>query len=231
MVATSFRNEMVETVRRRHCERHPLTEAWARGDLTREQLGRWAIEHYHYTCDLWYFFGRIMANCPVPAGRAMELDNLADEENPDDRHNLQLLDFIAACGFDPEAAIKAEPLPTTKALRDWLFLLCDRRSWQESAGGFHVGMESQLADICARVVPTLRDHYGFAPAEMRFFETHLTADQEHGGRALEIVDQHTPPELRPKVLQAIWEGTEKRWLYFDGVYVKYVLGYNLGNQP
>jgi pyrroloquinoline-quinone synthase len=231
MVATTFRTEMLDVVRRRHCERHPLTEAWVRGELSREQLGRWAIEHYHYTKDLWFFFGRIMANCPVKAGRAMELDNLADEENPEDVHNQQLLDFIAACGLDPQAAMEADPLPTTKALRDWLQLLCEKRTWQEAAAGFHVGMESQLAGICARVVPVLRDHYRFEPAEMRFFSTHLTADQEHGSRALEVADEYTPPELRPRVLQAIWEGTEKRWLYFDGVYVKHVLGYNLGNQP
>src|SRR5579884_3356121 len=110
MIATTFRDEMLEVVRRRHCERHPLTEAWARGELSREQLGRWAIEHYHYTRDLWFFCGRIMANCPVKAGRAMELDNLAEEENPEDEHNRQLLDFIAACGLDPEAAIAADPL-------------------------------------------------------------------------------------------------------------------------
>ena len=97
--------------------------------------------------------------------------------------------------------------------------------------GFHIGMERQFTDICARVVPALRDHYRFAPHEMRFFSTHVEADMEHGSRALAVVEEHTPDELRPKVLQAIWEGTEKRWLYFDGVYVKHVLGYNLGNRP
>ena len=231
MVATSFRNEMLDVVRRRHCERHPLTETWVRGELTREQLGLWAVEHYHYTSDLWRFIGRIIANCPEPAGRAVELDNLADEENPDDVHRQQLTDFIDACGLDSARAIQADPLPTTKALRDWLFLLCDRRTWQESAAGFHIGMESQLAGICERVVPVLRDHYGFQPQEMRFFSTHQEADKEHGSRALDVVEQYTPHELRPKVLQAIWEGTEKRWGYFDGVYIKYVMGYNLGSQP
>jgi hypothetical protein len=82
-------------------------------------------------CELYFFIGRILANCEVPEGRAMELENL----------------------------------------------------------------------------------------------------EEHGRRALEVVAKHTPPELRPRVLQALWEGTEKRWGYFDGVYIKYVMGYNLGNQP
>jgi pyrroloquinoline-quinone synthase len=231
MVATTFRQEMLDVVRSRHCEHHPLTQTWVRGELSREQLARWATEHYHYTKDLYFFCGRILANCPVPAGRAMELDNLADEENPEDVHNDQLLDFIRACGFDPEAARQTDPLPTTKALRDWLQLLCEKRSWPEAVAGFHVGMESQFNTICARVAPVLREHYGFDEHVRRFFDTHIGADEEHGRRALDVVEQHTPPELRPKVLQAIWEGTEKRWGYFDGVYVKYVLGYNLGNQP
>jgi pyrroloquinoline-quinone synthase len=231
MVATEFATEMRELVQRRHCERHPLTEALARGELSREQIARWAVEHYHYTKDLYFFIGRILANCEVPEGRAMELENLAEEENPEDMHNNQLLDFIAACGFDVAAAVASDPLPTTKALRDWLQLLCEKRTWQEAVAGFHVGMESQFTTICARWAPALRDRYGFGERERRFFDTHIGADEEHGRRALEVVAKHTPPELRPRVLQAIWEGTEKRWGYFDGVYIKYVMGYNLGNQP
>jgi len=231
MVATTFADEMVAMVQRRHCVRHPLTEAWVRGELTREQLGRWAIEHYHYTRDLYFFIGRILSNCDVPEGRAIELENLAEEEDPRDMHNQQLLDFIGACGLDPVEAAKSDPLPTTKALRDWLQLLCEKRTWQEAVAGFHIGMESQFNTICARWAPVLREHYGFDEHERRFFDTHIGADAEHGRRAREVVAKYTPPELRPKVLQAIWEGTEKRWGYFDGVYIKNVLGYNLGNQP
>jgi hypothetical protein len=36
---------------------------------------------------------------------------------------------------------------------------------------------------------------------------------------------------RPRVLQAIWEDTERRRPSFDGVFLKNVLGNNLGNQP
>jgi len=229
--ATDFRQQMLEVVERRHCKRHPLTDAWVNGELTREQLGRWAVEHFHYTHDLHTFFGRILANCDVQEGRDMELDNLADEQNPDDPHNRMLTDFIEACGIDSRALTARPPLPTTQGLRDWLLLLCEKRSWQEAAAGFHVGMEAQLAPICDRVVPALQDHYGFEPRAIRFFVTHQTADVEHGGRALSVVERFTPEALRPSVLQAIFEGTEKRWLYFDGVYIKHVLGYDIGHQP
>src|SRR5438309_6644021 len=43
---------MLDIVEERHCKRHPLTDAWARGELSREQIGRWAVEHWHYTHDL-----------------------------------------------------------------------------------------------------------------------------------------------------------------------------------
>src|SRR5437870_2398365 len=142
---TTFRDQMLNIVERRHCKRHPLTEAWAKGDLSREQIGRWAVEHYHYTRDLHTFFGRILANCDAQEGRNMELDNLADEQNPEDPHNRQLLDFVDACGLDSAELITQPPLPTTQALRDWLLLICEKRSWQEAAAGFHVGMEAQLA--------------------------------------------------------------------------------------
>ena len=229
-VAT-FREQMLDAVEQRHCKRHPLTEAWARGELSKEQLGRWAVEHFHYTHDLHAVCGRILANCDQAEGRFMELDNLADEQNPEDPHNRQLLDFVDACGLDTEALIQRPPLPTTQALRDWLLLLCEKRSWQEAAAGFHVAMEAQLAPICDRLVPALRDHYRFDERAIRFFITHQTADVEHGGRARAVVEEYTPAELQPRVLQAVREGTEKRWLYFDGVYLKYVQNYNLGNQP
>lgn len=230
MAVATFRQQMLDVVEERHCKRHPLTEAWVRGELSREQIGRWGVEHWHYTHDLHRLIGRILANCDQQEGRNMELANLADEQNDADPHNRQLLDFINACGLDGESLIQRPPLPTTQGMRDWLLLLADRRSWQEAAAGFHVGMEAQLAPICDRLVPVLRDHYGFDERSIRFFVTHQTADVEHGGRALSMVEKYTPDELRPKVIEAIREGTEKRWLYFDGVYIKWVLGYNIGQQ-
>ena len=230
MAVATFRQQMLDIVEARHCKRHPLTDAWVRGELSRQQIGRWGIEHWHYTHDLHRLIGRILANCDQQEGRDMEIDNIADEQNAADPHNLQLLDFIDACGLDGEALIQRPPLPTTQGMRDWLLLLADRRSWQEAAAGFHVGMEAQLAQICDRLVPVLREHYGFDEHTIRFFVTHQTADVEHGGRALSVVEKYTPDELRPRVLQAVREGTEERWLYFDGVYIKWVMGYDLGAQ-
>jgi len=60
---------MLDIVEERHCKRHPLTDAWARGELSREQIGRWAVGHWHYTHDLHRLIGRILANCDQQEGR------------------------------------------------------------------------------------------------------------------------------------------------------------------
>lgn len=226
---TEFRAELEATVQRRHCRSHPLTEAWAAGKLTREVLGAWVREHYHFTRNIWQIYGHMVANCPVKEARSMILENLTEEESPIDPHEQQLLDFARACGLDPEQVQQWDPLPTTKALRDWMTLLAEKRTWQEAVAGINIGMESQLPDIIALIWPSLQERYGFTDPEVRFFRIHHTADMKHGGVAIDMVVRHTPPELQPAVLQAVWEGTEKRWFYFDGVYVRYVLGYRLGN--
>lgn len=231
-VVVDFRQQLVDTVERRHCKRHPLTKAWAAGELDRAVLGAWAREHYHFTRDVWSFYGQMVANCPVREARAMILENLMEEgEEVEDPHIQQLLDFARACGLDSDEVRRAEPLPTTKALKDWIALLASKRTWQEAVAGINIGMESQLPVIIGQIGPALEERYGFAPEEIRFFRVHEVADVKHGGEALDMVAAHTPPELREAVLQAAWEGTEKRWLYFDGVYIQHVLRYRLGDHP
>ena len=227
-----FKEELEATVERRHCRRHPLTLAWAAGELDRSVLGAWAREHYHFTKDVGSFFRPILANCAVREAQEMILENLAEEgEEAADPHIEQLLDFAKACGLDPNEVRQSEPLPTTKGLRDWITLLVSKRSWQEAVAGINIGMESQLPAIVSVILPALTEHYGFKPHEVRFFPVHHEADQKHGGVAIEMVAKHTPASLRPAVLQAVREGTEKRWFYFDGVYVRHVLNYRLGDHP
>jgi len=221
-----FRAELTALVDSRHCTRHPLVEAWAAGKLSKPQMAAWVQEHYHFTRDLWSFFGAMFGNCPEPEGRATIMENLGEEEDPSDPHIEMLLSFAAACGVDPAQIKASRPLPTTWALKDWLTVISTRRTWLEAAAGVHIGMESQLPDIVVKILPALRDAHGFQEEDIRFFTLHYNADQEHGGRAYDLVTKYArTPELQAAVRQAVREGTQKRWLYYDGVYIKHVLGY------
>ena len=83
-----------------------------------------------------------------------------------------------------------------------------------------------MPTMAATIIPALREKYGMSESDIRFFTLHHEADQEHGGRVYELVAKYaTTPETQEAVKQAVREGTQKRWLYYDGVYIKYVLGY------
>jgi pyrroloquinoline-quinone synthase len=121
---------------------------------------------------------------------------------------------------------------TTWGLKDWLTRISTRQSWIESAAGMHIGMESQMPTMAAKILPALREKYGLTDHELRFFDVHYEADQEHGSRIYDLVGKYaTTPEIQEAVKQAVREGTQKRWLYYDGVYVKYVLGYPIDALP
>ncbi len=228
----AFKAELKQIVDSRHCIHHPLVEAWAAGTLPKEVLGRWAQEHYHFTKDLQAFLATTYANCPHPDARAAILENLTEEEDPADPHINILLSFAAACGVSPEEIKASKPLPTTWGLKDWLTRISTRQSWIESAAGMHIGMESQMPTMAAKILPALREKYGLTDHELRFFDVHYEADQEHGSRIYDLVGKYaTTPEIQEAVKQAVREGTQKRWLYYDGVYVKYVLGYPIDALP
>ncbi len=228
MVATTFANEMLQTVKRRHCERHPLTEAWVRGELTREQLGKWATEHYHYTKDIFWLSGINLVDMPYADVREMYRQSLAEEMDPDEPHIDVLLRFGAAMGLDPEAVKRSKPLPTTQAVLDWAWILTRQRSLIESIAGKQIGMESQPPTLYGDIVPALREKYGCTDEQLRYFPLHVEADTEHGSRAYAMVEKYAKTEEQwQRAVLAAREGAEKRWFYIDGIYIHYVLGYSL----
>jgi pyrroloquinoline-quinone synthase len=221
-----FKQELKDIVDARHCVQHPLVQAWAAGTLPKEVLGRWAQQHYHFTKDLWAFLAATYSNCPYADARETIMENLTEEEDPRDPHVNILLGFAKACGISPEEIKASKPMPTTWGLKDWLTRISTHQPWIESAAGMHIGMESQMPTMAATIIPALREKYGMSEADIRFFTLHQQADQEHGGRIYELVAKYaTTPEVREAVKQAVREGTQKRWLYYDGVYIKYVLEY------
>ena len=48
MAKSNFRQALEEAVLERHCANHPMTEKWARGELGRDAMMGWGVEHYHW---------------------------------------------------------------------------------------------------------------------------------------------------------------------------------------
>ncbi|MBV8771681.1 MAG: iron-containing redox enzyme family protein [Deltaproteobacteria bacterium] len=218
MTATNFAEELEQAVRSRHSRTHPFTERWVRGELTRDQLGQWSSQQWHFVGNFSQYMAGVYARCPQRDVRDYLLENMWEEELAATRHSEYLVRFAAACGFDRERFMATGPLPTTEALVDWCRTRAFYDHWLAAAAALNIGLESQVIGIMERVTPPLTEKYGFASADISYFEVHWKMDGLHSARAYELVSRYANnPELRSQCLARVARATEMRWLFTDGI--------------
>jgi pyrroloquinoline-quinone synthase len=232
MAIMTIRDELRAAVESRHSRFHPYYQMWRAGTLKREAIAGWVQEHYHFTRDVRWLNAVMPCRVPYADVRATYQESIDEEEDPHDPHVEILLRFGEAMGLDREQVQQSKPLPTTQALLDWYFVLTRHRSMVEVVSGAQIGIESQPPTIFHQLAQPLKEHYGCTDEQIAFFPTHVEADTQHGGRAYDLVEKYArTPEQRARAVLAAREGAEKRWLYVDGIYIHYQLGYPLTDAP
>ncbi len=228
MAIMTLRDELRAAVESRHSRFHPYYALWREGKLPREAIGGWVQEHYHFTKDIPWLNAVMPTRVPYADVRAIYQESTDEEMDPADPHIEILLRFGEAMGLDPAQVRQSKPLPTTQALLDWIYILSRHRSMVEVIAGAQIGLESQPPQLYGDIVPALKEKYGCTDAQIKYFPTHVDADTEHGSRAYALVEKYARSEdQRRRAVLAAREGAEKRWLYIDGIYIHYVLGYKL----
>jgi pyrroloquinoline-quinone synthase len=219
---SEFRTQLEHAVSARHSRMNPFTERWVNGELTRQQLGAWVCQHYQYVSQFPRWCAAVYAGCPDPDARDFLLENIVEEESGT-KHVDLLIRFGEACGVSRKDIETARQLPTTRALTAWCFET-SRQPFHVAAAGLLVGLESQVPGIYKRNLPPLTSKYGFTDHEVEFFAIHIEADEVHGERGYQIVEQHSDtPERRAQALEQVRQATEMRWQYMSGLHRAYVL--------
>lgn len=231
LTKTPFQQQLEQVRKPQHSGLHPFTAAWVEGRLTREQLGRWAVQHYYYIEPIAQQFALLFSRLPDLDARQYLLENLLGEEDPKGRHPDLLLRFAAACGVDPEVAktaeLHGEILSCTRAMRSWIWELVSVRTFAEAAAGIMVGLEGQLPTLYPMYVKTLKA-MGFTDDELQFFYVHIEGDTEHAHIGLEIAERYaTTPELQAKAIIAVRASGQMRWAFLSGIHRAIVLGETL----
>ena len=233
MSKSAFRQALEAAIQQRHSKVHPWSDAWVNGRLSRELLGEWTKQHFHYVSHFSEWLATVFGNCPADDVRRFLAENIFEEEGfaagqgfPAVRHTDLLLDFGEHCGMSREeilgAQVNGELLPETLGLQSWCYRQA-QRPYVEALSGLLVGLESQVPQIYARTTPPLLEQYGFTEEEVVFFRLHIVADAEHGERGFEIVERHaTTPEQQESCIRLVREATMMRRLYLDGLYNKFL---------
>lgn len=221
-----FREELKAAILARHCANHPMTEKWAKGELGRNALMGWAIEHWHWISNIGPAQFYRCANAPQDVQRGL-LDNWREETDPEHPHVDIVLRFAAANGADLAEVKAGRGLPTTEAWVLWQNYVSKEMSWVAAVATL-LGTESQSPMLYGKVLPALREVYKYPEDAIEHFWLHSEVDVEHGDRSFEALERHcTTRELQEEAIHYARESARRRWLYFDGIYLHYELGYYL----
>lgn len=208
----------------KHGGGHAFSRAWAAGELSREQLGAWAIQHFYYIDPIPQQFATLYSRLPDLDARQHLLENLLGEEmpgKPGKRHPDLLRKFARACGVTDERILRAEEngeiLPTTRAMRAWIWELAGIRPLGESCAGIMVALEGQLPTLYPKYVAAMH-RMGFNDDELEFFHVHIEGDTEHAHIGLELTARYsTTPELQTRSIAAVRASAEMRFSMLDGI--------------
>src|SRR5262249_6043330 len=111
---STFRQELEAAILERHCAHHPMTQKWAAGELGREALMGWGVEHYHWISNISPVPADTPPHPPADARRVI-LENYLEENAPARPHLPIVLRFAEANGANVEEVKRSRGLPTTEA--------------------------------------------------------------------------------------------------------------------
>ena len=169
-----------------HSKNHPFFTSWAKGELTKDAMKAYVQQHYNFVSNASRYYGIIYGLCPWWDARNFYLENLNEEEDPNERHVDKLAKFGNALGMTVEESRNAPDLPTTAALKDYILNTALTRGTLHATAVIIVGLESQVPQLYEPIVPALRDIYGFNDDEIEFW----------GGQALALTQSLRTSWLR-----------------------------------
>ena len=182
---------------------HPFYERWSRGELTRDELGRYSGQYRHAV-------EAIATMSAAAAGAAPERADLAEHAS-EERAHVRLWDsFVAAVG----GSTKAE---TTAATADCV------DAWTADDGLLATlarlyAVESGQPQISRTKLEGLTAFYGVDDdAGNAYFRVHESRDAEHAAQARELIEEMATPADENDVVAAAESAFRANWRLLDGI--------------
>jgi pyrroloquinoline-quinone synthase len=197
----------------RNLVEHPVIGKIQRGELSRNQLKGLMLQLTLQTTDIVRWIGAMYADCPVPAVRRVLFLNLYEEElggfSNTKGHFELCADTARALGATEDELATVQPLPGTQLMLLHGEICLRNRGWVVGLGSSY-GLESQSPEAFKRIAAGLRAQYGLDDAAVRFFDVHVTADEDHSaGLAATLTTHATSEELQRAARDAAWLCAER----------------------
>ena len=199
---------------------HPLWERIVSGQATRAQVLGFAFEKYHYIEGAYEHMAIAAANA-TPAMMPHLARHFIEEYTHGDIYRKGLASLFA-----DDLVVRSQPLPSTRALVNYLSETAARSSFAYYAGNELLQMTENTSDAgdgaaVDRFYDAMRAHYPWTARLIDSFLAHTRADQKLGHESVfaEMCDS-VPPLSRVEVRDAL-ESTrfmaEHLHLFLDGI--------------
>jgi pyrroloquinoline-quinone synthase len=198
--------DRIEESRARHnVLEHPFYQRWSAGELSRDELARYAGQYRHATEAI----ARLCADAveAAPSERREELEIHASEEAD---HIRLWDDFIDAAGGE----IGAEPTPeTAECVRTWTA----PSGYLASLGRLYA-IESGQPEIARVKREGLAEFYGIdgGPGS-EYFRVHEASDDAHAEESRRLIDEAMSAEDADAIVEAAESAFRANWKLLDGV--------------
>ncbi|MFI5286866.1 MAG: iron-containing redox enzyme family protein [Candidatus Dormibacteria bacterium] len=203
---------------------HPLWEKMVTGEATRAQVIGFAFEKYHYIEGAYEHMALAAANA-TPEMMPHLARHFIEEYMHGDIYRKGLSSL-----FPDELVLYSQPLPSTRALVNFLSECASRNSFGYYAGNELLQMTENTSDEGAsssvdKFYDALRKHYPYTKRLVDSFIAHTNADQSLGHKDVFHEMCASVPPLTPRevkdAMNIVKSMAEHLMLFLDGIDVFY----------
>jgi len=203
---------------------HPFYQAWAAGQLTREDLQEYSRNYYHHVEAFPTYLAELGIRLDEGELRRAILANLAEEKGRDEAsgespraHSELWLDFAEGMGARRDMRAHC-PLLEVKELMAFFHRVASEGTPEEALAAFYA-YESQVPRIAKEKARGLREMYGADERTTAYFTLHTTADVFHSQvwrqQLRKRLESH--PDTAEKALDAGEKAAQALWHALDGI--------------
>jgi len=174
----------------------PFMQDFAQGKVPKENLARFAASYCFQVDQFKRFVAQVYANAEPREVRELMLENLWEEhgEGDDSRdHTALVAKFARALGAEIEDIYDVEPIRESRQWVDRILEVCRDEDFVVGLAAISFGIEFRTQTM-AFLGQIYREQYGLTEDDLEFFFMHIEADEEHAGRAIELVRKYCTTE-------------------------------------
>ena len=203
---------------------HPFYKAWSAGELTREDLRRYAQDYYHHVEAFPSYLATLGLRLDEGELRRAVLANLCDEKGAEGGpgrdsvpHSELWLDFAEGMGSSRDLRWHS-PVPEIRQLIRHFHGVASEGTPEDALAAFYA-YESQVPRVAQEKERGLRESYTADDKTCGYFAVHATADVFHSRVWRNQLEKRVAahPETAPAALDAAENAAKALWRALDGI--------------